>query len=252
MLQNITQVFRLGQILWIDLHTGNWTWDLELVKSGVYVAQTVEWSAYWELDLRFGTCEVRCLCGPDCGMICILGIGLKIWNMWSQVFVWPRLWNDLHTGNWTWDLELVKSGVCVGQTVEWSAYWELDLRFGTCEVRCLCGPDCGCVDVMRQLRFVLNPGLLKMIVGVLTICHTQYAWDSSLCIFLFNRTTLPSFCDIPYRCSICAPFVILQTSTRKSSSFQTDCCMSAVMVSVAVLISPLQAEKCITTAHRTS
>jgi hypothetical protein len=35
----------------------------------------------------------------------------------------------------------------------------------------------------------------------------------SICIFLFNRTTL-SFCDIPYRCSICAPFVILQTSTR--------------------------------------
>ena len=54
-------------------------------------------------------------------------------------------------------------------------------------------------------------GLFEMIVGVLTTCHTQYTWDRSICIFLFNRTTL---CYIPYRCSICAPFVILQTSTR--------------------------------------
>jgi hypothetical protein len=33
-------------------------------------------------------------------------------------------------------------------------------------------------------------GLFKMIVWVLTTCHTQYTSDSSLCIFLFNRTTL--------------------------------------------------------------
>ena len=29
-------------------------------------------------------------------------------------------------------------------------------------------------------------GLLKMIVGVLTTCYTQYTWDSSIRIFLFN------------------------------------------------------------------
>jgi len=29
-----------------------------------------------------------------------------------------------------------------------------------------------------------------MIAGVLTTCHTQYTSDSSICIFLFNRTTL--------------------------------------------------------------
>jgi hypothetical protein len=69
-------------------------------------------------------------------------------------------------------------------------------------------------------------GLFKIIVGVLRTCHTQYTWDSNIGIFLFNRT--PSFCDIPYMCSICAPFVILQTSTWKSSSFQTVCSMSAV------------------------
>jgi len=32
-----------------------------------------------------------------------------------------------------------------------------------------------------------------MTVGVLTTCHTQYTLDSSICIFLFNRTTLPVF-----------------------------------------------------------
>ena len=36
-------------------------------------------------------------------------------------------------------------------------------------------------------------GLLKMTVGVLTTCHTQYTWDTSICIFLFNRTTLQVF-----------------------------------------------------------
>ena len=29
-----------------------------------------------------------------------------------------------------------------------------------------------------------------MSVGILTTCHTQYIWDRSICIFLFNRTTL--------------------------------------------------------------
>jgi hypothetical protein len=29
-----------------------------------------------------------------------------------------------------------------------------------------------------------------MIVGVSTTCHTQYTLDSSICIFLFNITTL--------------------------------------------------------------
>jgi len=32
-----------------------------------------------------------------------------------------------------------------------------------------------------------------MIVGVLTTCHTQYTWDRSICLFLFNRTTLQVF-----------------------------------------------------------
>ena len=33
---------------------------------------------------------------------------------------------------------------------------------------------------IRDLSSSLNAGLLKMIVGVLTICHTQYTWDRSI------------------------------------------------------------------------
>jgi len=65
----------------------------------------------------------------------------------------------------------------------------------------------------RSYSFVLYR-VIQMIVGVLTTCHTQYTWDSSICFFLFNRTTLQIFCYIPYRCSIYAHYVILQTSTR--------------------------------------
>jgi len=32
-----------------------------------------------------------------------------------------------------------------------------------------------------------------MIVGVLTTCHTKYTWSRSICVFLFNRTTLQVF-----------------------------------------------------------
>ena len=49
---------------------------------------------------------------------------------------------------------------------------------------CVFGPD---------NRSHCYTGLLKMTVGVLTTCHTQYTWDSSICIFLFNRTTLQVF-----------------------------------------------------------
>ena len=36
-----------------------------------------------------------------------------------------------------------------------------------------------------------------MIVRVLTTCHTQYTSDSSICIFLFNGTTLQVFVTCP-------------------------------------------------------
>ena len=48
--------------------------------------------------------------------------------------------------------------------------------------------------------------LFKMIVGVLTACHTQYTRDSSICIFLFNGTTLQFFLhtlQVFYMCTLC-------------------------------------------------
>ena len=42
-------------------------------------------------------------------------------------------------------------------------------------------------------------GLFKMNVGVLATCHTQYTTDSSICIFLFNRTSLQV--SVTYRTS---------------------------------------------------
>jgi len=45
----------------------------------------------------------------------------------------------------------------------------------------------------RQVPDYQNTGLLEMIVRVLTTCHIQYTWDSSICIFLFNRATLQVF-----------------------------------------------------------
>jgi len=36
-------------------------------------------------------------------------------------------------------------------------------------------------------------GYSKWLSGVLTTCHTQYTWDRSICVILFNRTTLQVF-----------------------------------------------------------
>jgi hypothetical protein len=46
-------------------------------------------------------------------------------------------------------------------------------------------------------------------------------------VFFYSIEQHSRFCYMPYRCSICAPFVIPRTSTRQSSSFQTVCSMSA-------------------------
>ena len=53
------------------------------------------------------------------------------------------------------------------------------------------------LQVLYMCILCNSTGLFKIIVWVLTTCHTQYTWDSSICIFLFNRTTLPVF--VTYR-----------------------------------------------------
>jgi len=49
-----------------------------------------------------------------------------------------------------------------------------------------------------------------MIVRILTTCHTQYTWDRSICVFLFNRTTVQVF--VTYL--TCALWEILDLSVQ--------------------------------------
>jgi len=50
------------------------------------------------------------------------------------------------------------------------------------------------VNAALELCMCLDyTGLFEMIVGVVTTFHTQYTWDRSICVFLFNRTTLQIF-----------------------------------------------------------
>ena len=46
------------------------------------------------------------------------------------------------------------------------------------------------LQVLYMCTLCDSTGLFEMIVRVLTTCHTQYTWDSRVCLFLFNRTTL--------------------------------------------------------------
>ena len=58
-------------------------------------------------------------------------------------------------------------------------------------------PTCIERNTMTYVRSYGCTGLYKMIVGVLTTCHIESTWDRSICIFLFNRTTLQVFVVLP-------------------------------------------------------
>ena len=64
-------------------------------------------------------------------------------------------------------------------------------------VTCICvyyvGRCCIQMCVCVYIYIHTHTGLFEMIVGVLTTCHTQYTWDTSICIFLFTRTPLQVF-----------------------------------------------------------
>ena len=75
-----------------------------------------------------------------------------------------------------------------------------------------------------------------MIVGVLTTCHTQYTWDRSIYFFLFNRATLQILLhtlQVLYMFTLCDSTTINTIIEYVPNCF---CSMSAVMVSMAVLI----------------
>ena len=61
--------------------------------------------------------------------------------------------------------------------MKWSLYFNNNCLFESCV----------------RLYFFYVFIYMEMMVGVLTTCHTQYTWDRSMCIFLFNRTTLQVF-----------------------------------------------------------
>jgi len=48
-------------------------------------------------------------------------------------------------------------------------------------------------STIRRIYTSICTGLFKMIVGVLKTSHTQYTWDRSICVFLFNRTIFQVF-----------------------------------------------------------
>jgi len=51
-----------------------------------------------------------------------------------------------------------------------------------------------------------STGLFKMIVGVLTTCHTQYTWDRSICIFYLieqHSKFLWHTLQVLYMCTLC-------------------------------------------------
>jgi len=78
-------------------------------------------------------------------------------------------------------------------------------------------------------------GLFNMIVGALTTCHTQYTWDSSICIFYLTERHprfLLHILQVLYMCTVC-------DSTNINTIIEfvpTVRSVSAVMVSMAVLI----------------
>ena len=69
----------------------------------------------------------------------------------------------------------------------WKLYRGADKSLARPASRCILSD---CENISFDASLVIYTGLFKMTVGVVTTCHTQYTWDRSLCIFLFNRTTL--------------------------------------------------------------
>jgi len=63
-----------------------------------------------------------------------------------------------------------------------------------------------------------------MIVGDLTGCHTQHIWDSSICVFLFNRKTLQVLLrtlQLLYKCTFCDSTVLFEMTVGVLSTCHT-------------------------------
>ena len=91
-------------------------------------------------------------------------------------------------------------------------------------------------------------GLFQMIVGVLTTCHTQYTWDSSICIFLFNRTTIQIFVtlQVPYLYNNIYVYIYVYPLWfyKHQNDNRVRCVWQVVTTPTIILNNPLCCETC--------
>jgi len=68
-----------------------------------------------------------------------------------------------------------------------------------------CLTHCSFCEELSEIWYKMYKVIQNDCLG-LTTCHTQYTSDSSICIFLFNRTTLQVFVThltVLYMCTLC-------------------------------------------------
>ena len=78
----------------------------------------------------------------------------------------------------------------------------------TIYVGATCHPKVSALLLNCSQSFIMltNTGLLQMIVGVLTTCHTQYTLDRSICIFYLieqHSKFLLHTLQVLYMCTLC-------------------------------------------------
>jgi len=91
------------------------------------------------------------------------------------------------------------------------------------------------LQVLYMCTLCDSTGLFKMIVGILTTCSKKYTWDSSICVFYLieqHSQFLLHTLHVLYMCILCD-----STNINTIIEFVPNfCSISAVMVSMAVLI----------------
>ena len=108
--------------------------------------------------------------------------------------------------------------------------WNMRKYALVCKHRHMCRSNSNTflIIINNQLdaQFLLYTGLFKMIVGVLTTCHTQYTWDSSTCIFYLieqHYKFLWHTLQVLYMCTLCD-----STNINTKIEFVPNCNVSVV------------------------
>ena len=81
-----------------------------------------------------------------------------------------------------------------------------------------------------------STGLFEMIVGVLTTCHTQYTWDSSICTFYLieqHFNFLLHTLQVLYMCTLCDSTNINTTMKCKQKKKDFSLPFAAILVNCA-------------------